>query len=283
MKLTTKIYTVVLLLSIIAGILFALKTDADIAVRTTLQTEIHAIQRSVADLERFISVSAEMHDIESFKHMMRSVALLLSFEPTEAETEDASAEEVVQNPPITTETAASVQNLTTQESQVDLVETEKSMAWEIAQAVHREVNAVRDAHGAPLVVDHVAITSVTLRHSIDMQNNAYFAHINPRGQKPLARFGGMEQLTNRTGCRALYSENLAMLTTGDNYRAFIAGEWRLDPEQIAEKVVRMWMASTQGHRENMLMLTHRLSGIGVAVGVDQGPGYTIYVTQNFCS
>lgn len=157
------------------------------------------------------------------------------------------------------------------------------MAQEIAHAVHREVNAVRYAHSAFSVVDHSAITSVALQHSIDMQHNAYFAHINLQGEKPLSRFGGMDTLINLTGCRSLYSENLALLTTGDDYRVFVSGEWHLDPDRIAKKVVQMWMASEQGHRENMLMVTHRLSGIGVSVSVDQQYGYRIYVTQNFCS
>ena len=295
---TTKIYVVVLLLSITIGALFVLKTDADVAVGTTLQSEIHAIQRSFADLEGFISAStedSEVHDVLSLWHIVRSAVLLLSSDSV-AETPIVADKEVAQEPAsqdlsvpaeIRAETiAASVQKPSVQESHADTVRPavpKRSVAQEIAQAVHQEVNVVRGTYNAPFVTDHGAITSVALGHSIDMQNNNYFAHINLLGEKPLARFGGMSQLSIRTGCRSLYSENLAMLTTGDNYRVFIDGVWQLDSEMIAKKVVRMWMASTQGHRENMLMKTHRLSGIGVAVTTDQRYGYRIYVTQNFCS
>ena len=200
--------------------------------------------------------------------------------------QEIARETAVQSSPAVAETTLTlVEKPTVQEVQVvtETLAGDGFMAQEIARAVHKEVNAVRYAHGVRSVTDHDAITSVALQHSIDMQQNAYFAHINLRGEKPLGRFGGMDTLISRTGCRSLYSENLALLTTGDDYRVFVSGGWQLDPERIATKVVQMWMASEQGHRENMLMVTHRLSGIGVSVAVDQQYGYRLYVTQNFCS
>lgn len=199
--------------------------------------------------------------------------------------ESTVEESTVEDPSVAVETVAPVQQPVAPTPQI-AVETragDNPLAHAVARAVHRKVNAVRYAHGVSAVSDHDAITSVTLRHSVDMQNNAYFAHINLQGQKPLARFGGMVKLTNVTGCRSLYSENLAMLTTGDYYVALVDGVWQLDAGLVADKIVQMWMESTQGHRENMLMDSHRLSGIGVSVRAEPQSGYKIYVTQNFCS
>ena len=324
MKKTTTIYVAVLVLSVVFGSLSVLRTDA-ISGGVVLRNEIHAIQRSLTDLEQFILVSLENTEtldatqVAFLQRAIRSIAAVLSPALTEAETV-SEQEEVADQPTvkeISVQQSSDERKVPVQETFVRQLDERKVPAQEtfvqqpvtekkvfvqkqqdvsdaragdtlladaIARAVHSEVNSVRRTHGLSLVTNHSAITSVTLRHSIDMQNNDYFAHINLQGQKPLGRFGGMGRLSRVTGCYSLYSENLALLTTGDYFKSFVAGEYQLDADLVAERIVQMWMESTQGHRENMLMDTHRLSGIGVSVRPDQrGVGYRVYVTQNFCS
>lgn len=279
MKITTTIYTVAFLLSIaVSALFFALRTDADVAVGTTLQSEIHAIQRYILALKEIISQSVEESDTILIRQIVQ-----IPFVST-LSLQDLSVSELVAQKPVVSEPVAqkprvAVASVVVQEP----ANREDALAQEIARAVHKEVNAVRYTYGTASVTDNRAIASVALGHSIDMQKNNYFAHVDLQGRKPLARFGGMQKLSTVTGCHTLYSENLALLTTGAYYQTFVDGVWQLDSHAVAERVVQMWMESTQGHRENMLMTTHRLSGIGVAVSVDQVYGYKIYVTQNFCS
>ena len=254
MKITITICAVVLLLSVITSVLFALKTDADVSgIGTLFWDEMLVAQWFFGDLGQITAPSE-----------------LTLFEDVSAE--DAVQEPVVQKPAIQKPVA------------VKTFVSSVTVAEKIATSVHREVNRIRGVYGISPVVEHSAIARVALQHSADMRRNTYFSHVDLAGQKPLDRFGGLEQLTALTGCQSLYSENLAKLITGSDYRVFVAGEWRLDTDRIAERVVQMWMESTQGHRENMLMYTHRLSGIGVSVSaIDEQYGYTLYVTQNFCS
>ena len=65
--------------------------------------------------------------------------------------------------------------------------------------------------------------------------------------------------------RVWIMDNIAMIQGGHMHRG------------TARKMVRIWMTSRQGHRENMLDRRHRRLGVGVAVG-RRG---TVYAVQAF--
>ena len=143
---------------------------------------------------------------------------------------------------------------------------------ELEQIVHRKVNSVRANRGLQQVRQNKALQTVTRAHSADMYENRYFGHKNPRNESPLGRAWAT---WNQTDCNVSIGENLALI-----WAEKTRGEF--DYDRITETAVKLWMASTQGHRENMLDEQWTTTGIGVTIGKRDGRQYPVYITQNFC-
>ena len=243
------------------------------------QTEqLHTIHQSLNDLEEYIAVSTMIPELEYadkialVQRLSYSVTLMLLFKPS------TNAERYILSEQITRAKELLKQILL-------LVQKPNIQAQELAQEVYHEVNRVRNEHDAQSIPWNNAIAFAALQHSTDMKNNNYFSHTNLQEQKPIERFGGIEKLVDKTGCTTRYSENLGRMTVNREY--YTIGEngvVSIKSKIIAQEIVKLWMQSKKGHRENMLMKTHRLNGIGVAISErDKYRRYKIYITQNFCS
>lgn len=128
------------------------------------------------------------------------------------------------------------------------------------QAVHEEVNRVRENRGLNTLSYNHEMAGVARNHSRDMAERNYFDHVGPNGTTLSDRLdaGGVS-------CTAA-GENLATLEGFGS-----------DPEAVATRVVEMWLNSP-GHRENLLRSGWVVEGIGVEIRGDE-----IWVTQVFCS
>jgi uncharacterized protein YkwD len=157
---------------------------------------------------------------------------------------------------------------------------------QLALRIHELVNAERARqHLAPLAWDE-ALRDIARKHSREMADKGYLAHVNRRGEDPTerGRHGGYD-------CRRksgnLIREGLAEnLFQNHRYRAIhtvtIGAEKKIVPdaktlEELAASTVAGWMASA-GHRQNLLDPWHGAEGIGIAVAGDG----KVYITQLFC-
>ncbi len=125
---------------------------------------------------------------------------------------------------------------------------------ELVEEVIRLVNEERAKHGLGPVTTNTTLASVAGGYACTMIAEEFFAHYHPdTGEGP--------------GERATQA--------GYSYRA--VGENLAAGQKTPSEVMRDWMNSTQGHRENILnpMWTH----IGVAVRT--GGPYGIYWVQEF--
>jgi uncharacterized protein YkwD len=154
-------------------------------------------------------------------------------------------------------------------------------AADVAQRIHKLVNAERKKHGLPALAWDAALARIAAGHSRDMARRNYLGHDSPEGHDLIHRYkqGGYE-CEIRVG-RVIHTgaENVALgrlydSVTRRNGVAFY--DWN-SPQAIARKTVDGWMQST-GHRENILTPHWRRQGIGVEIGSDN----RVLITQNFC-
>ena len=146
----------------------------------------------------------------------------------------------------------------------------------IEEHVFRMANHERGSRGRTPVGRSARIDAVARGHSRDMAERGFYSHLSPEGMGPADR---MEQAgLDLAGCTSVW-ENIHMVPTYRHY-------WDTSPpsysyygseREIAVMLLAGWMAS-RGHRENVLLPSHVLAGIGVHTGPD---GY-VYATQNFC-
>ncbi|MBA2175480.1 Ig-like domain-containing protein [Halobacillus locisalis] len=121
--------------------------------------------------------------------------------------------------------------------------------------IYQITNAIRVRYGLNPLKRDVKIDEVAYRHSVDMADNEYFAHVNLQGQGILDR---------------LNDANLSYRSSGENIAAGYA---------TGIEAMEGWMNSA-GHRKNLLA-EHDLIGVGVRV--DKDSPYGIYYTQDFAS
>jgi uncharacterized protein YkwD len=131
----------------------------------------------------------------------------------------------------------------------------------MAEQVLAAVNSERAAAGCGALTLNADLTAAAQTHSADMASNNFFGHTGSDGSRSLQR----AQQAGYTGQAGW--ENVA------------AGY------SSAEAVVRGWMNSTTGHRENILNCNLREMGLGYVFEADDtypGPyGYRHYWTQAF--
>jgi uncharacterized protein YkwD len=154
-------------------------------------------------------------------------------------------------------------------------------AADVAQRIHKLVNAERTKHGLPALVWDAALAGIAANHSRDMARRNYLGHDSPEGHDLIYRYKQAGYKCEVRVGRVIHTgaENVALgrLYNSVTRRYGIASyDWN-SPETIARKTVEGWMQST-GHRENILTAHWRREGIGVEIGSDN----RVLVTQNFC-
>ena len=154
---------------------------------------------------------------------------------------------------------------------------------ELAREIHRLINLQRKQHGLTVLGYDEPVAEVARLHSVDMAENSFIAHVNPRGEGPGDRVkrynrGARPKVSNPRGISenifrgSLYAGSTVMVTEAGRELTY---DW-LDLKGIAEQAVDGWMNS-KGHRENVLTKIFVKEGIGIHV---DGKGY-VYITQNF--
>jgi len=154
-------------------------------------------------------------------------------------------------------------------------------AADLAQRIHKLVNAERIKHDLPALAWDAALARIALNHSRDMAHRNYLSHDSPEGHDFGARYrqaGYTCQIqighVVHTGAENIALGRLYNSVTRKN--GIDDYDWN-SPQKIARLIVDGWMDSP-GHRENILTPHWRHQGIGVEIG----PGNQIYITQNFC-
>lgn len=128
-------------------------------------------------------------------------------------------------------------------------------ADEAVKRVLELVNQERTSRGLAAVVLNPTLVKMAEEYARDLVEERFFAHISPTGEGPAER-----------AMKAGY----VFLAIGEN----LAGG-----QSSPEQVVREWMNSTQGHRENILMTQWRETGIAVRTGGEYG----VYWVQVFAN
>lgn len=154
-------------------------------------------------------------------------------------------------------------------------------AADIAQRIHRLVNAERWKHRLPALAWDAKLAAIAAAHSRDMAQRNNLSHDSPEGHGFDHRYRqGGYRCAVRIG-RTVHTgaENIALgrLYNSVTRRDGVADyDWN-SAQDIARRTVNGWMESP-GHRENLLTPHWRRQGIGVEIG----PGNQVYITQNFC-
>jgi len=151
----------------------------------------------------------------------------------------------------------------------------------LAQRIHALINAERSKHGLPALGWDKALAGIAANHSRDMAGRNYFSHDSPEGHDFSARYRQAGYTCQIQIGQVIHTgaENIAL---GRLYNSMTRKngidyyDWN-SPQDIARLTVDGWMDSP-GHRENILTPYWRHQGIGVEIG----PGNSIYITQNLC-
>ena len=128
---------------------------------------------------------------------------------------------------------------------------------DLEDALHREVNRVRQERHLITLVRMTDLDRVARAHSRDMAERRYLAHESPEGQNPVHRLdaGGIR------GFR-LAAENIGLTSRSEPTR----------------EILEAWLASIE-HRQNLHAPVFNATGIGVARRDDGSLVYTqLYVT-----
>ena len=155
----------------------------------------------------------------------------------------------------------------------------------LAHTIHTYTNDLRKRNGQNELAWSNSLAQIARNHSVDMSQNAYFGHINPRGESATER-------AKRLGYSTVQRNNQFVVTgLGENlfathrYRQYVVNrdlglttyevDWKT-PEDVARDAVDAWMNSV-AHRKNLLSAIYTQEGIGVHIGANG----TIFITQNF--
>ena len=154
-------------------------------------------------------------------------------------------------------------------------------AIELAQRIHVLINKERARYRLTALTWDDALADVATKHSRDMAQRDYFAHVSPDGSDFAERYRRSRYHCEIRVDNTIYggAENLA-LGRLYNKATIIDGvkypKWNT-MEQIARNTVDGWMHSA-GHRHNILNPHWRQEGIGIVIL----PENKVLVTQNFC-
>lgn len=156
----------------------------------------------------------------------------------------------------------------------------------LERAIHDEVNRARATHGLAALAWDAPLVGVARSHSADMARQAFFGHVNLRGEDATARAerSGITSIRQAsTGLLQGVGENLFLTHRYAEYRRHQAPgaapryefEWK-DEGVLAEQAVAAWMGS-RTHRNNLLCPSYRAGAVGVVLGDNE----TVYITHNF--
>ncbi|MBU1197477.1 CBS domain-containing protein [Candidatus Micrarchaeota archaeon] len=149
--------------------------------------------------------------------------------------------------------------------------------------IHQKINYERGKYRLPHLMYDSSLQRTADKHSIDMEENNFFDHINKQGKDPAQRLYEQGFSCSKQYGNLIYSgvgENIAKEPIFSQ-RGFLAifpyVIWN-DKEKIASATVEGWMKSPS-HRENILTAHYSSEGIGVHRSTF---GEYFYITQNFC-
>jgi uncharacterized protein YkwD len=143
----------------------------------------------------------------------------------------------------------------------------------IENLVHAHVNQVREQHGLSYLTQDDDLRNIARRHSADMADRQFFAHVNSDGKDPGDRYDDYGYSHTK------YGENIARVPY-QTPLANVNGQTQYDtPPELARGIVDGWINS-EGHRENMLSTKWDCEGIGIEIERKQGV-IRVYTTQNF--
>ena len=155
----------------------------------------------------------------------------------------------------------------------------------LAREIHTQVNAVREQHALPPLAWTSRLEPVAQAHSQDMATNAFFGHVNPRGENPNDRArntGFIDQVQVGDYLIVGIGENLFLthhfwayhiLQQEDGARHYLF-DWKT-PQEIARQTVESWMQSLT-HRANLLSPLYQAEAIGIV----RTAGEALFITQN---
>ncbi len=143
--------------------------------------------------------------------------------------------------------------------------------------IHDLINVERNNHGLSSLGFDSKLSVVARKHSQDMIDRSFFAHINPSGQDPTER-GSLLGYGCYKNYGSYYTTGIAENIFSTHFRASVIGcDDSYSEEGVAKCVVDGWMNSP-GHRQNILTPTYDVEGIGVAVSSYDA----VLVTEDFC-
>lgn len=151
--------------------------------------------------------------------------------------------------------------------------------------IHHNTNEVRRSNGLPELDWSDEISMIARSHSEDMAQNAYFSHVNKKGEgatERAARLGFSGIHTNKKYVVVGIGENLFATHRYEEYMVSVDSleqpnyyvKWK-DMDVIAQEAVDAWLQSLP-HRNNLLSTAYSAQGIGVSIGSNG----TVFVTQN---
>lgn len=154
-------------------------------------------------------------------------------------------------------------------------------AADVAQRIHKLVNAERRKHGLPALAWDARLAEIASNHSRDMAQRNYLGHDSPEGHGLMHRYKRAGYNCEVRVGQVIHTgaENVALgrlydLVTRGNGLATL--DWN-SPQAIARLTVEGWLKSPR-HRENILFPHWTREGIGVEIA----PGNRVLITQNFC-
>ena len=157
----------------------------------------------------------------------------------------------------------------------------KVEAIDLARRIHAQINKNRKKYGLQSLAWNDALSRIAAKHSRDMANRNYLDHATPEGKNFPDRYqqdGFSCEIragsTIYTGAENIALSRIYNSTIKEN--GVVYYDWN-SVQEIVLKTVNGWMKSPM-HRKNILTPHWRQEGIGVEIG----PGNSIYITQNFC-
>lgn len=160
------------------------------------------------------------------------------------------------------------------------VQAEEITQSEVENAIHQEVNEVREEQGLNTLSQDEALTQIARQHSENMAENDYLAHEDGDENTYSDRYeqAGYEcQIESESGGIITGGENIALSYYDTEFSDGEGTERYTSPEQLAEGVVSEW-ANSSSH--NGILYNENWSSEGVGVAITESN--EVYVTQNFC-
>ena len=123
----------------------------------------------------------------------------------------------------------------------------------LEESIHLYTNQARKLYGKKELAWSTSIARIARSHSTDMSQNAYFGHINPKGESATERairFGFTSMQRDKQYVVSGLGENLfathrykQYIINHDSLDTFYEVEWK-DSDTIAREAVDAWLEST---------------------------------------